>query len=32
PGPGSPSGLNWAPPGGTPRSRRRKPGSAPRGS
>lgn len=32
PGPGSPSGLHWAPPGGTPRSRRRKPGSAPRGS
>lgn len=31
-GPGSPSGLSWAPPGGTPPSRRRKPGSAPRGS
>ena len=30
--PGSPSGLSWAPPGGTPRSRRRKPGSAPRES
>ena len=31
-GPGSRSGLSWAPPGGTPPSRRRKPGSAPRGS
>ena len=30
--PGSPSGLSWAPPGGTPPSRRRKPASAPRGS
>ena len=30
--PGSPSGLSWAPPGGTPPSRRRKPGSAPRES
>lgn len=32
PGSGSPSGLNWAPPDGTPQSHRRKPGSAPRGN
>lgn len=31
-GPGSPSGLSWAPPGGTLQNRRRKPGSALRGS